>query len=81
MKQRNKWLIGIGVFIVFVVSGIGITYSLWSKTFSQSGENKLVSDCFHITFQEVSGSSITLENAYPIYDEEYRVGSCFLFIT
>ena len=70
MKQRNKWLIGIGVFIVFVVSGIGITYSLWSKTFSQSGENKLVSDCFHITFQEVSGSSITLENAYPIYDEE-----------
>ena len=70
MKQRNKWLIGIGVFIVFVVSGIGITYSLWSKTFSQSGENKLVSDCFHITFQEVSGSSITLENAYPIVDEE-----------
>jgi len=70
MKQRNKWLIGIGVFIVFVVSGIGITYSLWSKTFSQTGENKLVSDCFHITFQEVSGSSITLENAYPIYDIE-----------
>jgi hypothetical protein len=70
MKQRNKWLIGIGVFIVFVVSGIGITYSLWSKTFSQTGENKLVSDCFHITFQEVSGSSITLENAYPIVDEE-----------
>ena len=67
------------IFVTLI--GIGTTYSLWSKTFSQSGENKLVSDCFHITFQEVSGSSITLENAYPIYDEEYRVGSCFLFTT
>ena len=67
-KKIIKIVVVMSIFVTLI--GIGTTYSLWSKTFSQSGENKLVSDCFHITFQEVSGSSITLENAYPIVDEE-----------
>ena len=70
MKNKKKIIIGISVISLFLVVAVGITYSLWTKTFSQSGENKLASDCFHIVFDEVKGSGINLENAYPIYDLE-----------
>ncbi len=70
MKNKKKIMIGIGVIALFIVCGIGITYSLWSKTFIQTNENTLVSDCFQIVFEEVSGSGIQLENTFPIKDQE-----------
>ena len=70
MNHRKKIIIGISVIALFLVVGIGVTYSLWSKTFQQSGENKLASDCFHVTFEEVQDTSIHLENTFPMTDQE-----------
>ena len=70
MNHRKKVIIGISVIALFLVVGIGVTYSLWSKTFRQSGENKLASDCFHVTFEEVQDTSIHLENTFPMTDQE-----------
>ena len=70
MKHKNKMIVGISVVALFLVVAIGVTYSLWSKTFTQSGENRLVSDCFSLTFEEVKGTSIQLENAFPMTDKE-----------
>ena len=70
MKNKKNMIIGISIIALFLVVAIGATYSLWSKTFTQSGETKLASDCFHIVFQEVENSGINLGNTYPILDEE-----------
>ncbi len=70
MKNKKKIMIGIGVIGLFLVCGIGITYSLWSKTFTQTNENIIASDCFSISFKEMKDTSIYLENAFPMTDKE-----------
>ena len=71
-SEKNKIiiLVGISVVLLFLVVGIGVTYSLWNKSFQQSEENKIVSDCFRVTFEEVQDTSIHLEDAFPMPDRE-----------
>ena len=66
MNIRKIALIVIGVLLVGC-SYIGITYSLWLKTFSSTGNNVVKSGCFEVLFEEKT-KSVSLKNTYPISD-------------
>ena len=65
--KENKKAIVLLILILFMVC-IGISYAYWYLTKSQSGSNKVVTDCFNIVFTEKN--DIKLEKAYPIDDNE-----------
>ena len=68
MSKKNKVLF-ILVFLLVISGGIiRSTFSFWTQNFSQSGENVIASDCFHITLSEEKG--ILLENSFPMYDKD-----------
>jgi len=69
MKKKQKILIVIGI-IVGILSVTGVSFALWSKTFFQTGDNTIASDCFQIVFLEDSGTGINLENSFPMFDSE-----------
>lgn len=66
MKEKKVWLLTVSILVVAMISGV--SYALWVKTFLQSGENVVTSDCFDVTFQE--SNTIQLLNSFPMYDEE-----------
>lgn len=70
--MKKKYKIGIIVIVSFFVLSIifGVSFAMWTKSASQTGENTLASlDCFDIEMQETS-NEIVQENAFPITDEE-----------
>ena len=68
MSKKNKILFPL-VFLIIISGGIiRSTFSFWTQNFSQSGENMIASDCFHIILNEEKG--ILLENSFPMYDKD-----------
>ena len=68
MKNKKTLLIGIGAFIAICLI-IGISYAVWRITVSQTDTNRITADCFEITLTNEK-DMISLENAFPLYDEE-----------
>jgi len=67
MKNKYKIaLIVIGI-LILGTSYIGLTYSLWIKTFESTETNTIRSGCFTIQFTEKT-HSISLKNTYPVTD-------------
>ena len=48
----------------------GVSYALWQITLKQETTNRITTGCFNVEFSDQN--PITLENAYPISDEEGR---------
>ena len=68
MKNKKTLLIGIGAFIAICLA-VGISYAVWRITVSQTDTNRITADCFEITLTNEK-DMISLENAFPLYDEE-----------
>ena len=66
-KQKNKIIIGI-LLIVSLLFITGVSYAIWSMTLTQESTNVVNTACFKINFTEKN--EITLQNTYPISDEE-----------
>ena len=67
MTKKNKIIISISAIALTLVTCLGITYALWTASFTQTTTNNLVAGCFSITFSD--GDAINIANAYPITDE------------
>ena len=68
MKNKKTLLIGIGAFIAICLA-VGISYAVWQRILSQTDTNRITADCFEITLTNEQ-NMISLENAFPLYDEE-----------
>ncbi len=68
MKKEKKKIFAIVVLIV-LLSTFGISYAYWIQTRTQTSRNTLNSECFKVTILNES-EGITLNNAYPINEEE-----------
>ena len=66
--MKRKVLIILGI-LISMMCIIGISYALWRRTLSQIDTNKITADCFEITLANEQ-NIISLENAFPLYDEE-----------
>ena len=66
-KQKNKIIIGI-LLIVSLLFITGVSYAIWSMTLTQESTNVVNTACFKINF--IEENEITLQNTYPISDEE-----------
>ena len=67
-KNKRMVLIVLGVFIGIGVL-VGVSYALWIANFNQTDENLVSASCFQIEFREDT-ESISLQNTFPITDEE-----------
>ncbi len=77
MSNKRKYQIGIGL-IIALLSVIGISYAYWMFTIHQTDENLVTSKCFEVTMLK-AGKGITLENAYPVTDEEGKSQDGYTF--
>jgi len=75
MKKKTGLLLGI--LLVAITITVGVTYALWQVTLQQSSSNVITTGCFNVTLEE--GDAITLNNAYPITDEEGKELTPFTF--
>ena len=75
MKKKTGLLLGI--LLVAITIAVGVTYALWQVTLQQSSSNVITTGCFNVTLEE--GDAITLNNAYPITDEEGKELTPFTF--
>ena len=82
MKKTRKIINGGGYFTIkklipsLIISGlvlvlIGTSFAIWQITLRQEDTSQLTSSCFKVEFQDKN--PVTLENAYPISDEEAKV--------
>jgi len=77
MEKKKQILLAIvGVFVV-IVGVIGFTYAFWNKTFQQTDQNIVNTDCFDIAFAE--GDAIQLNKAYPMLDAEGKALTPYTF--
>jgi len=67
--EKKKELLILGILIA-ILSVVGVSYALWQLTIRQEGINTVATSCFSITFEEAKDSSIHLDQAYPMKDEE-----------
>ncbi len=66
-NKRKSVLIAVGLLIIcFFV--IGVSYAVWSLTFTQTDSNVVTTGCFKVEFTDQN--PITLDKAYPMSDEE-----------
>lgn len=66
MNQKKRYILI--VILLGILTVTGISYAVWQLTKIQTGENIVTSGCFKI---EMKGKNdISLQNAYPISDEE-----------
>jgi len=68
LKNKKTTVVLLGVLLVAVIITVGITYALWQITLQQETTNVITTGCFKVTLEE--GDAITLNNAFPITDEE-----------
>jgi hypothetical protein len=68
-KTSNKKIVMISALLMIIILIIGFTYAYWTRNFTQSGTNISKYKCFNVTYKE-NVEGITLENEYPISDEE-----------
>ena len=66
--MKKKVLIILGSLII-ILCIIGMSYAVWRITASQTDTNRITADCFEITLTNEK-DMISLENAFPLYDEE-----------
>ena len=67
-RLKNKNVVLISAVVMVVVLVLGFTLALWSRNFTQTGTNRINTDCFNITYSETD--AVTLNNAYPQTDED-----------
>ena len=60
-----------------ILAFIGVSYAVWVLSFSQTNPNIAMSACFDLTFTEAN--DISLNNAYPMRDEEGRALTPYTF--
>ena len=68
MDHKKKNLIVLSV-LIGIVALVGVSYALWIANFNQTDENLVSASCFQIEFREDT-QSISLQNTFPITDEE-----------
>ena len=76
-KNKRMVLIVLGVFIGIGVL-VGVSYALWIANFNQTDENLVSASCFQIEFREDT-ESISLQNTFPITDEEGKTLTPYTF--
>lgn len=67
-NNKKKRIVIAMLFALTIVALIGTSFALWQLTLVQTNPNTLTTDCFKISFNDES--PISIENAYPITDEE-----------
>jgi len=70
MPKKKKLILLILFTMIVVCVGIAGSYALWSITLNQANENIVSTSCFDITFEEDTSTTIKLEKAFPISDED-----------
>jgi|GEM_PF-1019319 len=68
MNKKRNITLSVCAIALSICICLGITYALWTQTFTQTNSNKLASGCFEIVFSD--GDAINLSNAYPITDTD-----------
>ena len=53
--KKKKMIYSLGILMIVAIGFIGASFALWTQNFTQSGENTIASDCFHITLTEDKG--------------------------
>ena len=73
MKKGYKISLFIIIALLIMTSSLATSYSLWTYTVNQSGENVITAGCFDISFNDLDSNSqstsINLNNTYPISNE------------
>ena len=64
--SNKKIIILLFILLGFIV--IGTSFALWQLTFRQTGTNVITTGCFNVTLED--GDAISLNNTYPMTDEE-----------
>ena len=77
MKRFNYIFIFASVLIVIIL-GIGVSYSLWNISVSQDNTNVVTTKCFNVEITSQK-NNISLENAYPISNENGKKLTPFSF--
>ena len=52
MSKKKKIIYGLLIITIVALGYIGVSFAIWTQNFTQSGENTIASDCFHITLTE-----------------------------
>lgn len=65
----NKKIVIITSIVMLLVLIAGVSYAIWSRSFTQTGTNLSKYDCFDIVYAE-NVNEVSLSNGYPITDEE-----------
>ena len=77
MTKKNIMFISVSL-ILLMLLGIGVSYSMWILTVSQTGVNTAYSKCFDLSITNKE-NNISLENAYPITNEKGKSLTPFTF--
>ena len=75
MKKKAIIIIGSLIGILCI---IGVSYSYWRLTLSQTGINRIASTCLSLSLTNEE-NAINLVNAYPLLDEEGRQTTPYSF--
>lgn len=65
----NKKIVIVTSIVMLLVLIAGVSYAIWSRSFTQTGTNLSKYDCFDIVYAE-NVNEVSLSNGYPITDEE-----------
>ena len=77
IRNKRKFLIVLSV-LIGIVALVGVSYALWIANFNQTDENLVSASCFQIEFREDT-ESISLQNTFPITDEEGKTLTPYTF--
>ena len=75
---RKKIILISMLSLLLILLGIGVSYSMWIMTVSQTSENIAYSKCFDLSIGNQE-NDIKLENAYPISNDRGKSLTPFTF--
>ena len=75
---KRKTILIIIASLIVIVFFLGVSYALWIANFNQTDENLVSASCFQIEFREDT-QSISLQNTFPITDEEGKTLTPYTF--
>ena len=70
-NNKKKIFLIVGLICIIGLVGIGMSYAYWKFTYTQTDKNVAVSKCLKLEMSNES-NAISLENMYPISDEDGR---------
>ena len=76
--MRKKIILISMLSLLLILLGIGVSYSMWIMTVSQTSENIAYSKCFDLSISNQE-NDIKLENAYPISNDRGKSLTPFTF--